>query len=314
MGTAGLLFRRYPIFLLAFSLLILFASYALQVRNQPYMSNVEMQQVADKNRIALAKIQEFDAKNKKAVRGKDKKLGKKFNLDKEEDMADHNKNKARGALEFLWNYNTVEATLLCCAVLIMLFGLMFQDQESVKPGSKEETGLFVVTLIVMLFSIIYFFTVAFSEIYIGLGHECNCVKRCMQHNERYGRKATALRESENEEISHTLSDNIDNPLAHRREEHTANPMHGASMDTIQMEQQEQTIKAQQDEIVRLKKENQAKMLSSFGSSKANLKKKGKGKSTRTKKQFEGDRASYVARDSEAAITMSDGAQFDEGIL
>jgi hypothetical protein len=287
-ATAGLLFRRYPVFLLAFSLLILFASYALQVRNQPYMSNVEMQEVAEKNRVALKAIQKYEAANKKIVRSAEKKLKNKFNLAKDQDLEEHNKQKAKGALEFLWNYNTVEATLLCCAVLIMLFGLMFQDQESVTEGSNEETGLFIVTMSVMIFSIVYFSTVAFSEIYIGLGHECNCVKRLMQHNPgrgRLGRSGTS--QTDSEEINHTLSDNIDNPLAHRREDHQANPMHGASLDTVQMEAQEQTIKAQQEEIMRLKKENQAKMLSSFGSSKANLKKKGKGGSKRAgnKKTF-----------------------------
>jgi hypothetical protein len=280
--SAGLLFRRFPIFLLAFSLLILFASYALQVRNQPYMSNVEMQHVAEKNKAALQKIQTLETSTKKAVRGKEKKLGKKFNLDNDEDMADHNKNKARGALQFLWNYNTVEATLLCCAVLIMLFGLMFQDQTSVQPGSEQETGLFIVTLVVMLFSIVYFCTVAFSEIYIGLGHECKCVKRLMQQNETFGK---SRHESENEEISHTLSDNIDNPLSQRREDHTANPMHGATLDTVQSAAQEETIKLQQEEILRLKKENQAKMLSSFGSSKKGLKKGKRGPSSKKKKEF-----------------------------
>jgi hypothetical protein len=281
-ATAGLLFRRYPVFLLAFSLLILFASYALQVRNQPYMSNVEMQDVAEKNKEELGKIRSFEDKNTKAVRGTSKKLGKKFkNI---EDLEGHNKSKARGALEFLWNYNTVEATLLCCAVLILLFGLMFQDRESVQEGSREETGLFIITLIVMLFSIIYFATVAFSEIYIGLGHSCSCVKRCMQHNDRFGRKNTS-RTSEQDDMDRNLQDNITNPMANKRDKQTANPIHGGE-GAKQQEQQNETIKAQQEEIMRLKKENQAKMLSSFGSSKKGLNKKGgrKGKKSGSQKK------------------------------
>ena len=72
----------------------------------------------------LKKIQKYEEnKKKKVVRGDGKKMQKKFHLDKQEHMEDHNQQKAKGALEFLWNYNTVEATLLCCAVLILLFGL-----------------------------------------------------------------------------------------------------------------------------------------------------------------------------------------------
>jgi hypothetical protein len=279
-ATAGLLFRRYPVFLLAFSLLILFASYALQVRNQPYMSNVEMQDVAERNKEKLGQIRAFEDKSTKTVRGATKKLGRKFKLDKSEHLEDHNKSKARGALEFLWNYNTVEATLLCCAVLILLFGLMFQDRESVAEGSKEETGLFIITLSVMLFSILYFATVAFSEIYIGLGHSCSCVKRCMQHNDRFGRKNSS-RSSEQDDIDKNLQDNVNNPMANRRDDQATNPMHAKVAE--QQEFQEETIKAQQEEIARLKKENQAKMLSSFGSSKKGIKKKGGAK--KQKKTF-----------------------------
>jgi hypothetical protein len=230
------------------------------------MSNIEMFEVAEKNAEELKKMQKFDdSKKKKVVRGDGKKMQKKFNLDKSSDLEEHNKQKAKGALEFLWNYNTVEATLLCCAVLILLFGLMFQDQQSVKEGSKEEVGLFIVTLAVMLFSIIYFGTVAFSEIYIGLGNSCSCVKRCMQQDTTRDRLT-----SQSSDIDHSLQSNIENPLANKRGEMASNPMHS---NKEELEAQEETIRAQQEEIMRLKKENQAKMLSSFGSSAKKLKKK-----------------------------------------
>ena len=93
------------------------------------------------------------------------------------------------------------------------------------------------------------------------------------------RKQTEMDES----MIHSLQSNIDNPLAQKRDDHTSNPMHtGGERDTEALAAQEETIKAQQEEIMRLKKENQAKMLSTFSSSSKKLKsksKRGKGKKT-----------------------------------
>ena len=83
---------------------------------------------------------------------------------------------------------------------------------------------------------------------------------------------------------HSLQSNIDNPLAQKRDDHQSNPMHQA-IDNQALEAQEETIKAQQEEIMRLKKENQAKMLSSFSSSSKKLKNKSR-KIKSAKKTFD----------------------------
>ena len=77
--------------------------------------------------------------------------------------------------------------------------------------------------------------------------------------------------SDRSDVDASLQSNIENPLANKRGEQTSNPMHSNNKE--ELEAQEETIRAQQEEIMRLKKENQAKMLSSFGSSAKKLKKK-----------------------------------------
>jgi hypothetical protein len=77
--------------------------------------------------------------------------------------------KAAASKAFFWNYNTVEASLLFCAMLILLGGLMFQDQTAIIPGSKKEESLFWIIMLIVVGSIFYFFVVLMTEIGVGLG-------------------------------------------------------------------------------------------------------------------------------------------------
>ena len=143
---AGLMFRGSAGFQLAFVLMVLFTSYVLQVQNRPYMSTAERTLVLKEH---LRKAAEGDAYHRRmkpimeaaiAVRDKHRanaaikrkqnslrrwggsgvgssraKLGTKI-----EDNAD-----------YFWDYNTIEATLLACAVFVCLSGVMFESSQFV---------------------------------------------------------------------------------------------------------------------------------------------------------------------------------------
>jgi len=160
-ACSALIFRKTPVFLLAFILLVLFVSYALQVRHQPYMSMSERPSVVAKYEAEKAgqDVGTYKAKAEKATRrrGQQKiRFGEKITRDR-----------AEASAEYFWNYNTVEAVLLFCAFLIVLMGLMF-NSDGLTRGSAGEESTTAFTLFVLSFSILYFCLVLGSELVIGL--------------------------------------------------------------------------------------------------------------------------------------------------
>jgi len=165
----ALLFRRSPVFLLASSLLTLFIAYALQVRFQPFMHDAEYQQVIEQGeREQAQKAKQFgqdielDSASARggARRGKVQRLGG--------TSAEYTPPAPTGFKEAIFNYNTIESTLLFCSVLVVLSGLMFQS-ETIKPGTKFELGLTAWTYLVVAFSVVFFVVVVGTEIFVGLG-------------------------------------------------------------------------------------------------------------------------------------------------
>jgi len=73
------------------------------------------------------------------------------------------KEEAMRTVTYFFNYNTVEAILLGCAVLINLFGIMFES-EYLTNGSTQEQALTYFTVLVMVGSIFYYSTVFWSEV------------------------------------------------------------------------------------------------------------------------------------------------------
>jgi len=73
----------------------------------------------------------------------------------------------RPAVSFFWNYNTVEAVLLFCAVIVNLAGVMFESGQLNQPGYAAEKAFVTwVVVLVIVISVVYFFIVLFSEIYL----------------------------------------------------------------------------------------------------------------------------------------------------
>jgi len=138
----------------------------LQVRNTPYMSMSEREDVLnDHRRRALtgdakhAMLQSTLAAVKKAGR----RAGGVQSMDKQRERANS------AAVSFFWNYNTVESVLLFCAVLVNLAGVMFES-------GRFDTGLYDaqkdfltwVVVVIIVVSVVYFIVVLLSEVYMML--------------------------------------------------------------------------------------------------------------------------------------------------
>merc|ERR1711871_77879 len=74
---------------------------------------------------------------------------------------------------YFWNYNSVEATLLACAVFINLSGIMFDAFESCGRDTggyyaPQRTLLTYITLLLIVCSLVYFGIVLGSEVWVAL--------------------------------------------------------------------------------------------------------------------------------------------------
>ena len=137
-AIAGLMFRGSPGFQLAVVLMILFASYVLQVQHRPYMSTAERDLVLEEHRrkasegdpdhlriqpvMAMAIERQRLVEN--ALKIKKKKMRLKNTFSEKFDRFDDSKNKK---MKYFWDYNTIEATLLACGIVVCLSGVMFES-------------------------------------------------------------------------------------------------------------------------------------------------------------------------------------------
>lgn len=162
-ALTSLMFNRNPAFQLAMALLTLFICYSLQVRCTPYMSMSERSQVLQEHqRRVQAGVRQnmaLEATLNSVRRGWKKAAGS-AHMDKQLQLA------RQPVVSFFWNYNTVESVLLFSAVLVNLAGIMFQSGQLNTEGYETEKAFVTwVIVLVIVASIIYFFTVLFSEIY-----------------------------------------------------------------------------------------------------------------------------------------------------
>eukprot|EP00937_MAST-01D_sp_MAST-1D-sp2_P003135 g3135.t1 len=297
-ACAALVFRRTPVFLLAFILLVLFISYALQVRHQPYMSMSERAGVVAKYEAEKANMDVGVFKAKAQItrkRGREKiRFGEKITRDR-----------AEASIEYFWNYNTVEAVLLFSAFLIVLMGLMF-NSDGFQPGSDAESGTQAFTLFVLIFSIIYFMVVLSSELIIGLDV---CKGVCRKKMDKF---ATKLADAE-------PTTEVDNKMsrADSEIEFAANMMHhvgGASNPAAEQAGQDAmrelgtahaTIEQLQAEVRDLKKKMQAAQLKGYTSQHGSSKRvsgRGSQRKQLKKKTFGDDKPAPIAESPAEAST------------
>jgi len=180
---AALIFRSNPTFQLAFILLILFVSYAMQVRNKPYMSKVEARSIVDhmkdkaeaegnsRTQEIVSNVENVERKKARADRRIKMQQFKGANVDAavaKQEIIDE-------AKEYFFDYNTVEATLLGCAILVCLAGIMFESGHFTGRDdlSWQRDLITYLTILVIFFSILYYVVVVVSEISgSGLARTC----------------------------------------------------------------------------------------------------------------------------------------------
>jgi hypothetical protein len=163
-ATTSVMFTTNPSFQMSTCLLILFLSYSLQVRLNPYMSysdyavvleeHQDMQGWSALHRQLHAMLVTVESRNYKKYY-KNILVGGRMN---------------RAALlkaigSWLFNYNTVEAVLLFCGIILCLMGVMLQSQMLDKGGYDTITG---VILTILVASILYLFAIFCIEVYIAV--------------------------------------------------------------------------------------------------------------------------------------------------
>ena len=183
------MFRGSPGFQLAFVLLVLFASYVLQVRNRPYMSTAERSICLDEHRQKAREGDDFQRKMAPVMEHASKKQMRRITMQRLRDKKSRlnsimSKTKLTGRLlsatggkEYFWNHNTIEATLLACAVFVCLAGIMFESSQfDERPDLIWMQDLIAVLVaIVLVYSAVYYLTVFSSEV---LGKTPRCLERC----------------------------------------------------------------------------------------------------------------------------------------
>jgi hypothetical protein len=158
-----IMFRGNPTFQLAVALLVMFLSYVAHVEAKPYMSNSEREAVIEEARAEgiLPASQKFGAKNKH-IRRKKLKLG----ALKVGQIAEQ----LEVAVDYIFNYNTVESVLLACAVLINLGGIMFSSGHLDNEYYAEQNEIIAwVMVMVVVFSMMYYGIVVTFELFGGFG-------------------------------------------------------------------------------------------------------------------------------------------------
>lgn len=173
--------------------------------------------------------------------------------------------KSRKLAHYFWNYNTVESTMLFCANMILIAGLMFQS-KGIKPHTLEMRALLYGTMTIIFASSFYFICVLMTEILTGLG----CLD-CLMNMKFKKKKKSPMVPSTNE-----FNDVVFQENAYAgRNMMKNNPLMGK--ETVEMAKEKDfAIENLQKEVANLKRKQQAQALKSYaGNSKRQGKKKNK---------------------------------------
>ena len=134
----GVILRENPGFQLAVTMLVLFGCFWLQQKHRPYMSTVERAQVIAEHKAKVSEGHPLHTKiaarvdrvvADKEQRSKRKRQQNVRKLDTKSLNDSNKKSKRQKLTEYFWDYNTVEAVLLACAILVCLAGVMFESDR-----------------------------------------------------------------------------------------------------------------------------------------------------------------------------------------
>merc|ERR1711998_239818 len=176
-AMVGILLKNNPGFQLAVCMLVLLYCYVIQQNNRPYMSTVERLSVIVEHRAKVAegnakhtKIESHIAKAAEQAKEKRRRAHRKVlaTLEQSDLKSKRDQLNQGSATEYFFDYNTVEAVLLCCAILVCLAGVMFDSSQFAddKAGRYEWQKTLITFMItcVIFGSISYYLTVFASEL------------------------------------------------------------------------------------------------------------------------------------------------------
>jgi hypothetical protein len=179
-AVSALLFRDNPSFQMSMILLVLFGAYILQVQNRPFMSSADREEVLAHHRAKIDSGSRKDIQKHLEIEERLKAIDDKIahekrmkgNTGKFDDLDDSYALSNR-AKKFFFDFNTVEQTLLACAIFVCLAGIMFEsprfDERDDLDWQKD--SLTYVIIIVIVFSIVYYISIFVSEFLEAVGYK-----------------------------------------------------------------------------------------------------------------------------------------------
>jgi len=226
MGIAfAALFLRYSgTFQLSVIIMILFASFVAQVLYRPYMSTSERKAVLEDlyNKADRAEV-ETDLKPYVEIAREVRAAEKDYSTEKRKDKVKEfgstaiglwgnrmstafrkgdgeNPKKKEEKKLFFFDFNSVEMVLLGSAIMLSLAGLMFASGrfEGRKDLVAQRDAITVIALLILIFSLIYYFFVFLSEFSpyaIGYCVQRFCMSRVLKEEERI--RTNSLQTQEN---------------------------------------------------------------------------------------------------------------------
>ena len=169
-ATVSLLFRGDSTFQMCMVVLVIFIANTIQVRNQPFMSMSEREDVLEGHKDAADSYRaEMERRRGYSDSHKKKQIKNMSDIDGDE----LRKIAGNKTLQYFWNYNSVETILLGCAIMVNLFGIMFES-AFLKRGSTAYETLATLTIVVIVGSLVYLFLVLWSEIVVAVFPKMNC--------------------------------------------------------------------------------------------------------------------------------------------
>jgi hypothetical protein len=158
------MFAQFPAFQLAASLLIVFLSYAAQVKFSPYMALSQFDEVIRDHMLLSLVPGSVHARLEqivKDVESRGKKVGRKNVM-----SAGGRTAQVNTLLQWLFNNNTVESILLFSAIMVNLMAVMYAAVEKSAIADQALPKITGVLIAVLIVSLTYYALVFLGELYL----------------------------------------------------------------------------------------------------------------------------------------------------
>ena len=156
-ALTSIIFNRSVNFQMAACLLIMFLAYAAQVQTRPYMSPGDADAVVRSNeaRATDGDLQQQRLRaNIAGIISRGRKTARKNVLAPSGRI---NANALAAAVrDYAFNFNTVEATMIFCIVIVCLMALMYQSSAGTAYNTAAQTSITWVLMCTVVFAIVYF--------------------------------------------------------------------------------------------------------------------------------------------------------------